>query len=42
MKNRATALKDWLDKVQNATLPEYENIPDVNLYMDQVVSYVND
>lgn len=42
MKNKATQLKDWLNRIENSELPDYENIPDVNLYMDQVVKYIND
>lgn len=42
MKNKATQLKDWLNRIENSELPDYENIPDVNLYMDQVVKFIND
>ena len=31
-----------LEKVKRFRLPEYEMIPDVGLYLEQVVQYIND
>jgi hypothetical protein len=34
-------LKDWLNELKGAKLPEFDDLPDVSLYMDQIVSYVD-
>lgn len=42
MKQEVEKLKQWLDELENLSLPSYEELPSIPLYMDQVVSYVND
>lgn len=34
-------LNKWLEELKSAKLPVFDDLPDVNLYMDQVVSYVD-
>lgn len=34
-------LKVWLEGLNDSKLPEFETLPDVNLYMDQIVSYID-
>lgn len=34
-------LREWLDNLAKFKLPEYENLPNLGLYMDQVTHYVN-
>ena len=40
MEKIITELKSWLENLKGATLPEFDNLPDVSLYMDQIVSYI--
>ena len=34
-------LKVWLDGLKDSSLPQFDNLPDVSLYMDQIVSYID-
>lgn len=34
-------LRTWLEGLENSTLPKFDSLPDVNLYMDQIVSYID-
>ena len=42
MKNKLKEIQKWLNYIGEAKLPDYEKLPDVSLYMDQVVTYVKD
>ncbi len=33
-------LENWLEELSNFKFPNYENFPDIDLYMDQVVTYL--
>jgi len=35
-------MKDWIKKIENLKLPRWNELPDFNLYSDQVLEYVND
>lgn len=35
-------LEQWLHEVENFHLPRWRELPDLNLYMDQVLTYIND
>lgn len=35
-------LEQWLHEVENFHLPRWHELPDLNLYMDQVLTYIND
>lgn len=34
-------LQDWLDEVASFSLPSYKELPGIDLYMEQVLSYIN-
>lgn len=34
-------LKEWLERLNDAELPQFDSLPDVSLYMDQIVSYID-
>ena len=33
-------LKKWLEGLKDSSLPQFDSLPDVSLYMDQIVSYI--
>lgn len=33
-------LQEWLNKLTNFSLPDWESLPDLDLYMDQVMTYL--
>jgi hypothetical protein len=35
-------IKDWISKIKTINLPRWQQLPDLALYSDQVVEYVND
>ena len=35
-------LNDWAKELAEIRLPRWEELPSLNLYMDQVVAYIND
>lgn len=40
MKEKLTVLNEWLSELTNFSLPKWKNLPDLDLYMDQVVTYL--
>lgn len=34
-------MKEFLDKINNFNLPDWEKLPDLDLYMDQIVTYIS-
>lgn len=40
MENINKTLKNWLKDLDNFKYPSYEDFPDIDLYMDQVVTYL--
>jgi len=40
MKEIITELKVWLEQLENFTLPNWDSLPDLDLYMDQVITYL--
>lgn len=34
-------LNKWLETLKGSTLPNYDDLPDVSLYMEQIVSYID-
>lgn len=42
MENKIATLNKWVDDMLNSHLPEYKDLPEVKLYMDQLVGYVNE
>ena len=41
MEKIINALKEWLERLNDAELPQFDSLPDVSLYMDQIVSYID-
>lgn len=41
MKQMVEELNHWLEELEENKLPSYEDLPDVTLYMDQIVSYID-
>lgn len=41
MENINKSLKFWLEEVENYSNPSYENLPEIDLYMDQVLTYLD-
>ncbi len=41
MENINKSLKFWLDEVSNYNQPDYESLPDIDLYMDQLLTYLD-
>lgn len=37
-----TEIKDWIKKIEKMHLPRWEQLPELALYLDQVLEYVND
>lgn len=35
-------IKDWIKRIQAINLPRYHDLPDLSLYLDQVLEYVNE
>ena len=35
-------MKDWIKKIETIKLPRWNELPDLALYLDQVLEYVND
>lgn len=42
MSDFTQALDQWLGEVENFHLPRWHELPDLNLYMDQVLTYINE
>ncbi|MDD3171636.1 MAG: DUF1836 domain-containing protein [Bacilli bacterium] len=40
MNDSISEIKKWLEGLSNFSLPEWEKLPDLDLYMDQVVTYL--
>ena len=40
MKDINNSLKIWLDELNNYELTSYEKLPDIDLYMDQMITYL--
>ncbi len=40
MKEKLNDLNQWLSELTNFSLPKWKNLPDLDLYMDQVVTYL--
>ena len=40
MKDINKSLKLWLEEIDNFELTKYENLPDIDLYMDQILTYL--
>lgn len=40
MKNALNSLNEWLEELTSFSLPRWKNLPDLDLYMDQVVTYL--
>lgn len=36
-----TTLSHWLEELENFNFPDYEKFPDIDLYMDQVITYLD-
>lgn len=34
------SLDKWLDEIDNQTLPDYDQLPDIELYMEQLLTYL--
>lgn len=41
MENINKSLKFWLEEVENYDIPSFEHLPDLDLYMDQVLTYLD-
>lgn len=41
MKSIKEALVDWLNQLNNFSFKEYEQMPDIDLYMEQVIGYLD-
>ena len=42
MEENKNSLNDFINKVENTKMPKYKKLPDVPLYMDQIVNYIKD
>lgn len=40
MNEKVKELKNWLTQLENFSLPSWNDLPDLDLYMDQVVTYL--
>ena len=40
MDNISQSLEKWLNELNNFSFKEYENLPDLDLYMEQVINYL--
>ncbi|MFA7366985.1 MAG: DUF1836 domain-containing protein [Bacilli bacterium] len=40
MKDALNSLNEWLNELTSFSLPKWKNLPDLDLYMDQVVTYL--
>ena len=40
MKDINNSLKLWLEELENFELTPYEKLPDIDLYMDQMITYL--
>lgn len=38
--NVNNSLDKWLDQIDNLTLPDYDKLPDIDLYMEQLLTYL--
>ncbi len=41
MANSHERLINWLEQLENFKLPNYNDLPDIDLYMDQVITYLD-
>ena len=42
MEENKNSLNDFINKIENTKMPKYKKLPDVPLYMDQIVNYIKD
>ena len=40
MDNINQSLEKWLNELNNFSFKDYENLPDLELYMEQVINYL--
>lgn len=42
MEEKKNSLNDFINKIENTKMPKYKKLPDVPLYMDQIINYIKD
>lgn len=42
MEENKNSLNDFINKIENTKMPKYKKLPDVPLYMDQIINYIKD
>ncbi len=42
MKNKIDSINAWLDKIEKSSIPDFDKLPEVKLYMNQLVAYINE